>query len=186
MSKSNITKRVIAAALKELMNDTPFNEISVNNIVERIGINRKTFYYHFKDKYDLVNWIFNSEVVPNLSSSFTLADWPEGSLRFCRYLQHDKAFYTNALNASGQNSFSEYLYDYIYKQIQRLCLEACDNRPINQADFDFIVDFLTRAFFGVLITWVKNGMHESPEIISRRLKFLVVKSTERLLANMSG
>lgn len=47
MSKSDITKRVIAAALKELMNDTPFNEISVNNIVERIGINRKTFYYHY-------------------------------------------------------------------------------------------------------------------------------------------
>lgn len=138
-----------------------------------------------KDKYDLVNWIFNSEVVPNLSSYFTLANWPEGSLRFCRYLQSDQAFYTNALNASGQNSFSEYLYDYIYKQIQRLCLAACGNRPINQADFDFIVDFLTRAFLGVLITWVKNDMQESPEIISRRLKFLVVKSTERLLANMS-
>lgn len=186
MSKSNITEHVIATALKELMENTPFTEISVNSIVERSGINRKTFYYHFKDKYDLVNWIFNTEIVPAICNYFTLENWPQGSLKLCYYLQDDKTFYTNALNASGQNSFSECLYDFIYKQIENLCLAACGNRTINKADLDFMVDFLTNAFFGVLITWVKNNMQESPEIIAQRLKYLVAESTERLLKNMPG
>ena len=55
---SNLTKRALAAAMKELMEQMPFSKISVSNIAEQCGMNRKSFYYHFKDKYDLVNWIF--------------------------------------------------------------------------------------------------------------------------------
>ena len=45
-------------ALKGLMAEMPFEKINVSQICERCGMNRKSFYYHFKDKYDLVNWIF--------------------------------------------------------------------------------------------------------------------------------
>ena len=58
MADSNITKRALAAALKELMEQKPFSKINVAEICEKCGMNRKSFYYHFKDKYDLVNWIF--------------------------------------------------------------------------------------------------------------------------------
>ena len=53
---SNLTKRALAAAMKELMEQMPFSKISVSDIAEQCGMNRKSFYYHFKDKYDLVNW----------------------------------------------------------------------------------------------------------------------------------
>lgn len=59
MAASNITKRALATALWELMKEVPFDKIQVANICERCGMNRKSFYYHFKDKYDLVNWIFD-------------------------------------------------------------------------------------------------------------------------------
>lgn len=52
---SNLTKRALAAAMKELMEQMPFSKISVSDIAEQCGMNRKSFYYHFKDKYDLVN-----------------------------------------------------------------------------------------------------------------------------------
>lgn len=58
---SNLTKRALAAAMKELMEQMPFSKISVSDIAEQCGMNRKSFYYHFKDKYDLVNWIFDME-----------------------------------------------------------------------------------------------------------------------------
>ena len=53
MADSNITKRALASALKELMNEKPFARISVSDICTRCDMNRKSFYYHFKDKYDL-------------------------------------------------------------------------------------------------------------------------------------
>ena len=58
MADSNITKNALATSLKKLMREKPFEKISVSDICDDCGMNRKSFYYHFKDKYDLVNWIF--------------------------------------------------------------------------------------------------------------------------------
>ena len=58
MSDSNITKNALAASMKKMMRRRPFEKISVSDICMDCGINRKSFYYHFRDKYDLVNWIF--------------------------------------------------------------------------------------------------------------------------------
>ena len=63
MADSNITKRALASALRELMQEVPFDKIQVTHICERCDMNRKSFYYHFMDKYDLVNWIFDTEFI---------------------------------------------------------------------------------------------------------------------------
>ena len=60
MADSNVTKRALAEGLKQLMERRPFAKISVGDICESCNMNRKSFYYHFRDKYDLVNWIFLS------------------------------------------------------------------------------------------------------------------------------
>ena len=59
MADSNITKKALAEALKELMEEKSFEKINIGDICEKCEMNRKSFYYHFKDKYDLVNWIFD-------------------------------------------------------------------------------------------------------------------------------
>ena len=61
MADSGITKRALAEALKQLMEELPFSKISVADICEQCNMNRKSFYYHFKDKYDLLNWILDTE-----------------------------------------------------------------------------------------------------------------------------
>lgn len=63
MSKSAITKKALAQALKELLAVKPLDKISVSDICEQCGMNRKSFYYHFRDKYDLVNWIYYTEFI---------------------------------------------------------------------------------------------------------------------------
>ena len=55
-------KQAFADALRKLLEQKPFAKISVSHICEECGMNRKSFYYHFKDKYDLVNWIFDTEI----------------------------------------------------------------------------------------------------------------------------
>ena len=53
---SQMTKRALEASLKHLLLQKPLNKITINDIAEDCGINRMTFYYHFKDIYDLVEW----------------------------------------------------------------------------------------------------------------------------------
>ena len=53
---SQVTKRALEQSLKNLLLKKPLTKITVNDIAEDCGINRMTFYYHFKDIYDLVEW----------------------------------------------------------------------------------------------------------------------------------
>ena len=62
MADSNSTKSALADAMKKLMVRKSFAKISISDLCEECGLNRKSFYYHFKDKYDLVNWIFDTEI----------------------------------------------------------------------------------------------------------------------------
>ena len=53
------TKTAFQRAFKELMGDTPFQKINIAEICEKCDKNRKSFYYHFRDKYDLANISFD-------------------------------------------------------------------------------------------------------------------------------
>ena len=91
MADSNITKRALAAALKELMREMPFSKISVGNICERCEMNRKSFYYHFRDKYDLVNWIYDTEFITVMQRKTIGSVW-EFLEELCRYFYENRDF----------------------------------------------------------------------------------------------
>jgi AcrR family transcriptional regulator len=57
VADANITKHALASSLKNLMREKSFDKISVSDICDGCGMNRKSFYYHFKDKYDLATWM---------------------------------------------------------------------------------------------------------------------------------
>ena len=68
MPDANITKSALASSMKRLMKEKPFTKISVIDICEGCGMNRKSFYYHFKVKYDLVTWIFYTDFIALVST----------------------------------------------------------------------------------------------------------------------
>ena len=53
----NTTKIALEASLKELLKKKPFDKITIADLTEDCGISRMAFYYHFKDIYDLVEWV---------------------------------------------------------------------------------------------------------------------------------
>ena len=75
MADSDKTKKALADSLKNLMERTDFSKINVADICNGCGMNRKSFYYHFKDKYDLVNWIFDVEFFAVMSIDRTNDSW---------------------------------------------------------------------------------------------------------------
>ena len=57
---SEITKKALAETLKKLLSKNKLNKITIKEITEDCGVNRQTFYYHFKDIYDLLEWIYKN------------------------------------------------------------------------------------------------------------------------------
>ncbi|WP_434654795.1 TetR family transcriptional regulator [Thermoanaerobacterium thermosaccharolyticum] len=75
MANSQITKKAMADVLKELMKTKPLNKISVQDIVDKCGLNRQTFYYHFHDIFELLEWIYKKEAIEKISQYKNYEHW---------------------------------------------------------------------------------------------------------------
>lgn len=56
-----MTKQKLSKTLKQLMKQKPFNKITVSELIKECNVNRKTFYYHFQDIFELLKWTFEQE-----------------------------------------------------------------------------------------------------------------------------
>lgn len=171
MPDSNITKLALANSLKGLMAKTAFNKISVSDIVDNCGLTRQAFYYHFKDKYDLMNWIYYTETAYFMNSYNKVEHWMDGLTDLCNYMRQNKTFYINALNTAGQNSFQEYLHDYI-RDISISVIESIKNTEFEEEKWGFIVEFISTAFVGLITRWAENGMKDDPAEFVMKMRSL--------------
>lgn len=158
MPDSNITKNALAASMKKLMAERPFAKISVGDICDECGMNRKSFYYHFRDKYDLVNWIFNVDFIGRIDWESCQNEWKLLD-DLCRYFYAERAFYKNALQIEGQNSFKEYFFE----TLRPVILYYVQNMFEESAKKDFYVTFFCDAFLTAIVRWLKEGTQIPPE-----------------------
>ncbi len=107
---SERTKVWIADKMKDLMKRKPVDKIRITEICEAAGIERSTFYYHFKDKYTLVAWIFYYSArtvdVTDLTSSAAHLE----------QMKKDMQFYRRAFEDTSQNALWQYMLDYFTEE----------------------------------------------------------------------
>lgn len=150
---------------------TDFNKISVKDIADGCGLTRQAFYYHFKDKYDLMNWIYYTEIARFMTSYNKVEHWLDGLMDLCNYMRQNKTFYINALNTTGQNSFQEYLHDYI-RNISISVIENIQNTEFDKDKWGFTTEFIATSFVGMIVRWANNGMKEEPAEYMAKMRSL--------------
>lgn len=180
MPDSNITKRALASALKELMEDSPFSKISVSDICQACDMNRKSFYYHFKDKYDLVNWIYYTECVAVLKEKDYCTEW-ELLKDLCAYFYKNRTFYRKTLSVDGQNSFSEYFRDIL----AAILGETMEGILGQDPHLDFYVEFYTDAFLCALKRWLLAKDCMPAEEFTTLLRSCLLKTSTAILQQLS-
>lgn len=180
LADSNITKRALAAALKELMQTKPFSKISVSDICEACDMNRKSFYYHFKDKYDLVNWIYYTECVTALKEKDYRTGW-DLLEDLCAYFYENRSFYRKTLYVDGQNSFSEYFRDIIITVISSDMDKLFDRDEV----FLFCVDFYTDAFLCAIKRWLLDRDCIPAKEFTLLLKNCLLRTSDSILQSFS-
>ena len=114
---AEITKLWIADKMKDLMKQKPIDKIRVTEICKAAEIERPTFYYHFKDKYDLVAWIFFQSA--NQTDVVSLKSAAESMKR----MKQDFIFYKRAYEDSSQNALWAYMLEYFVQRYEKLAKE---------------------------------------------------------------
>lgn len=165
MSNSYITKNALAQSMKELMQVTPMEKINIKDITGKCDLNRKSFYYHFKDKYELVNWIFYTEFVAEINDNTNADSWDLVE-KICIYLYDNKAFYINALSIKGQNSFSDY-----FTEVTETLILAHYQDVLKYADNnDFFVTYFADATRLAITKWLIEDSKIQPDEFIQLMK----------------
>ena len=121
---SKVTKRALEQSLKNLLLKKPLTKITIGDITEDCGINRMTFYYHFKDIYDLVEWACLEDARRALDEKKTYDTWQQGLLQIFAAVQENKPFILNVYRCVHREQVEKYLYSRgIHPVIIRHCVE---------------------------------------------------------------
>lgn len=169
MANSNVTKRVLAESLKELVREIPLEKITIADICGKHNMNRKSFYYHFKDKYDLLKYIFQMEFMAQAT-----ADNPdEGDFfyRLCLYLYENQDFYRHVFRQHQHN----YFLLYFQESIQNLIESHIDELVEGSGKNEFHTFFLTDGIFGAIQRWITDINPIPPEEVVNKTSLLLEK-----------
>ena len=139
------TKRILAAALKQLTCRKSFDKITIADITQQSGYNRQTFYYHFRDKYELLKWIYTDDAQQVFDENLSFENWPKYISALLNHMRSEKDFYINTIR-SDETCFEQFLFD-LTKSIFHMAIVSLDqHHQINEVEMNFYSQFYS---FGI-------------------------------------
>ncbi len=165
----NKTKYDLEKALKELMQKKPLDKITISDLTEACSLSRMAFYYHFRDIYDLVEWICLEDASRALQGKKTYDTWQEGMLQIFEVVLENKAFILNVYHSISREQIENYLFRLVYDLLRGVVEEKSVGMNISEEEKRFIADFYKYGFVGIMLDWIKGGMKEDYRIIADRM-----------------
>ena len=178
---SEVTKRALEQSLKNLLSKKPITKITINDIAEDCGINRMTFYYHFKDIYDLVEWSCLEDAKKALEEKKTHDTWQEGFVQIFDAVKNNKPFIMNVYNYIDRAQVEVYLTTLVDNLLMGVIEEESANISVRDEDKQFIAKIYGYVFIGIMLDWIKDGMNEDPVQIVDKLSILLKDSIANAL-----
>lgn len=153
-------KRLIADTICELSLEKPLSKVTVGDIAERSGIGRQTFYNHFRDKNDLIRWVFIQTL-----DRWDLVESEGYYVYLCdlyRKAMQNSHFLTCACKLTGQNSLSEEIYKITYYYHRRHIAGIIGEQQIG-SQIEYALRFDAAGSTSCYVRWLIEGMPLAPE-----------------------
>ncbi len=179
---SQVTKRALEQSLKNLLLKKPLTKITVSDIADDCGINRMTFYYHFKDIYDLVEWSCLEDAKRALDEKKTYDTWQQGLLQIFEAVQQNKPFILNVYRCVHREQVEKYLQPLVDELLIGVIEEKASGMTVRDEDKQFIAQAYGYMFIGLMLDWIKDNMREDPQQIVDRLNRLIKGSLSAALS----
>ena len=170
---SQITKRALEQSLKNLLQQKPLSKTTISDITEDCGISRMTFYYHFKDIYDLVEWACAEDAARALQNKKTYDTWQQGFVQIFHAVRENKVFVMNVYRCVNREQVEKYLVPLTDQLIMGVITERAAGMTVREADQQFIAQVYSYAFVGIMLDWIRDDMRADPEELVNRLAMVI-------------
>ena len=178
MQSKKEVKKLLAGSFRELVLKKPVEKITIKEITDGAGVIRVTFYNHFQDKYELLEWIVREETVNPFRMLLKNGMERQALVFMFNSIQHDRDFYTHAVRLEGQNSFESILRNCFSEMVTEYLLEhtSGERKKYEWLTPRRIGEFYGQALAYILITWIRSGMYETPEHMAEMYEYITSHS----------
>ena len=160
------TVLALTDALVQALHREHISEISVKELCDAADVNRSTFYAHFKDKYDLLEYIKN-EILDNIKRQLDREQLKNHRLisrqalaLILEYVKTNAELFKALLSDNCDASIQREIMDLAY----RLTIPVHEEE--NERVFKYYTGFGVMGCLSVVQTWLKDDMPESPDELS--------------------
>lgn len=165
------TKRKIADCVKQLMKKKEIRKITIQDIMDETKMSRQSFYYHFKDIYDVMEWIISNDFVARVAGKEEepLETW---TMHLLEVIDEERSFLNRVVNQIEWPKLIPSIAPPIEQELhQRLQGSQAAERV--SVDMDFCIHFATIAYCYYLMDYVYHKKSRSDEQIKQDVHSMV-------------
>ncbi len=181
-NKGNVDE-LLAAGFKELACIQPVEKITIKEITDRAGVIRPTFYNHFQDKYELLEWIIQRETLDPIRPLVQAGMIDEALTLIFTAIEREKEFYTRVSRLEGQNSFESIAKSCILTILLEIMKDhAVFRTPRNSwITPEHIAEYYAQSMTYMVMTWIKSGMTVPPKEMVELYNYIITHSMQEVL-----
>ncbi|HOO74048.1 MAG TPA: TetR-like C-terminal domain-containing protein [Tepiditoga sp.] len=166
------TRKMIREVFVEMLNEKPFDKITIKNIVTKCEINRKTFYYYYENLYSIIHEIFESEIENVIIKYNETHSWEECFIFAARTSIKNKRAIYHIFNSVHREELERYLYSIAGNVMFRYVEDINREIKASEEDAKIIARFYQSALTNMVLHWIADGMKDEPEKIIKRIGLL--------------
>ncbi len=181
------TKNLIANSLKNFMKVKPLSKITVKDVITDCGLNRKTFYYHFENIYDLLEWILREEAIRVVKQFDLLVDYEDAIIFVMDYVEKNKHILNCAFDTMGREEMKRFFYNDFVDIIRSIIdsIETTLGLNVKKDYKDFVCDMYTEALAGMLINLFRNNQNQNKTDAVKYISIILRSSIPEVLKSGS-
>lgn len=181
------TKNKLAASFKELLRRMPMEKITIKDITDLSGVIRPTFYNHFHDKYDMLEYIVWNDLMLPIKPLLVNDMIIEGLTLLFSAIKNEKEFYKHAVKIEGQNSFEKIARDQVAQLLSEVIAEKHKeiHTKYSWLSANVISTYYAQAMVYIAIEWIRTDFQIPPKELSEVYEYISTNSMRNLLEELS-
>ena len=183
---TDFTKREIKTKFMELLSEKNFDKITVKELVDACGISRNTFYYHYHDIFEVMEDIFQCEIMKVVEAEKRYGSLKEAFLLSTKFAQENRKAMLHLHQSTKRTFFDDYLMRVSDKIIKEYIYQQAEGLEVDENDINLLSVFYKHGLMGILKELIESGLQGGEEKLIERMAFILEGNIRNSLTKISS
>ncbi|MEE0967736.1 MAG: TetR/AcrR family transcriptional regulator C-terminal domain-containing protein [Bacilli bacterium] len=158
-------KEILVNGLLTMVETRSLENITIKQLLEYTGVSRQTFYNHFEDKNDLIQYIYLTKIIPDYNDSNMNINFRESLLVSFENMKKYHKFMKQACLMEGQNCLKDYIFDHCKEFDLKWHQKLYGKEKMSDA-LKFATEYHANASTSMTLSWILSDMPVSAQEIA--------------------